>query len=151
MRILIIQGPNLNLIGTHSADKKSESRITLDKINRGIRHSLRNYDNDNNNIKAKIIQSHDLTRVITVIQRNRNWADAVIIAPSSWSSYEHTLKMALEIVDLPIIEVYFSKPFQAFGAAKDSILSSVAIKTITGDPEKVFIKAIQILVKRRID
>jgi 3-dehydroquinate dehydratase len=143
MQILIIQGPNLNSIGTRSARSNSETRLTLDKINRGIRRSLRNLDNG---VAVKILQTHDLTRVITAIQRNRNWANAIIIAPSSWCSYEYTLKATLELIDLPIVEVYFSKPYNSFGSAKDSILSSVAIKTITGDPEKVFIKAIHIVV-----
>ncbi len=143
MQILIIQGPNLNSIGTRSARRNSETRLTLDKINRSIRRTLRNLDNG---VTVKILQTHDLTRVITAIQRNRNWANAIIIAPSSWCSYEYTLKATLELIDLPIIEVFFSKPYNSFGSAKDSILSSVAIKTITGDPEKVFIKAIHIVV-----
>jgi 3-dehydroquinate dehydratase len=142
MQILIIQGPNLNLIGTHSARRNSETRLTLDKINRGIRRSLRNLDNS---VTVKILQTYDLTRVITAIQRNRNWANAIIIAPSSWCNYEYTLKATLELIDLPFVEVYFSKPYNSFGSAMDSILSSVAIKTITGDPEKVFIKAIHIV------
>jgi 3-dehydroquinate dehydratase-2 len=144
MHILIIQGPNLNLVGVYSARNKPEARLTLDKINRGIRLSVRNLDNG---IKVKIIQSHDLTKVITAIHQNRNWANAIIIAPSSWSSYEYTLKAALEFIDIPVVDIYFSKPYQIFGTAKESIFSSAAVKTITGDPAKVFVKAVQAVVE----
>jgi 3-dehydroquinate dehydratase len=144
MNILIIQGPNLNLIGVYSARNKPEARLTLDKINRSIRHSVQNLDN---RIKVKIVQSHDLAKVMSAIHQNRNWADAIIIAPSSWSSYEHTMKATLEFIDIPVVDIYFSKPYQIFGNAKESIFSSAAIKTITGDPGKVFVKAVQAVVE----
>ncbi len=146
MHILIIQGPNLNLIGTHSAGKKSETRFTLDKINRGIRRSLRNLDNGID-VNVKIIQTHDLATVITALQRNRNWANAIIIAPSSWGRYEYTLKTVLDLVELPVYEIYFSKPYTSFGLAEDSILSSICTETMTGKPDTVFISAINAAIR----
>ena len=50
MTILILQGPNLNLLGLKSS--KSEQKLTLDKVNRAIRLHARNL-----NIKLKIVQT----------------------------------------------------------------------------------------------
>ena len=78
MNIIILHGPNLNLIGSLSA--QLEKRTTLDKINRDIRRKVRNQD-----VQLKIEQTHKVFQAINFIQRNRNWADAIIFAPMAWA------------------------------------------------------------------
>ena len=67
MTILILQGPNLNLLGKKSAEIGDS--ITLNKLNRAIRLHVRN-----TKIKLKIIQTHKEYNALNVIQRNRNQA-----------------------------------------------------------------------------
>ena len=84
MNILILHGPNLNLIGNISA--KLGNKITLDKINTGVRHYVRNTE-----IKLKICQTHKVYQAINFIQRNRNWANGLLFAPMSWAQYEYSI------------------------------------------------------------
>ena len=84
MKILILHGPNLNLIGSKSAE--IGQKITIDKINTGIHRHTRNED-----IQIKILQTHKQFHAINFIQRNRNWADFFLLAPMSWARFEYVI------------------------------------------------------------
>ena len=99
MNILIIQGPNLNLLGKKSS--QFGENLTLDKINRSIRYHVRNQE-----IKLKFLQTHKLEAVITSLQRNRNWAKGILEAPMAWGKYEYVLRETLQIIELPVVEIY---------------------------------------------
>ncbi len=136
MNILIIQGPSLNLIGVKSA--KQGKRVTLDKINKGIRRFIREKD-----ITVKIYQTHSTEKSITLLQRNRNWADRIIIAPGVWSTYEAILVDTLELIEVPTIEVYDEDDNSDY--VNNSILSTVCKKKIVTPVEEMFVKALQYL------
>ena len=137
MNILIIQGPNLNLIGVKSA--KRGKRLTLDKINKGIRRYIREKD-----IALKIYQTHSIEKAITLLQRNRNWADGIIIAPGVWSTYEALLADTLELIDVPTIEVYDEEDDRDY--SKKSILSAVCIQKIVASAKEMFIKGLNHII-----
>ncbi len=138
MNILIIQGPSLNLIGVKSA--KQGKRITLDKINKGIRRYIREKD-----IAVKIYQTHSIEKAVTLLQRNRNWASGIIIAPGVWSTYEAILLDTLELIGVPTIEVYNEENKRDY--ANKSILSSVCIKKIIASAEEMFMKGLKQFIK----
>ena len=137
MNILIIQGPNLNLIGVKSA--KRGKHLTLDKINKGIRRYIREKD-----IAVKIHQTHSIEKVITLLQRNRNWADGIIIAPGVWSTYEAILVDTLELIDVPIIEVYDEEDNRDY--SKKSLLTTVCLKKIVASAKEMFIKGLNHII-----
>ena len=136
MNILIIQGPNLNLIGVKSA--KRGKRITLDKINRAIRRYIREKD-----IELKIYQTHSVEKVITLLQRNRNWADGIIIAPGAWSTYEAVIADTLQLIEVPTVEVYDEE--DTLDYMKTSILTPNCKKTLSAPAEEMFIEALKTL------
>lgn len=138
MNILIIQGPNLNLIGVKSA--KKGKRITLDKINKGIRRFIREKD-----ITVKIYQTHSIAKAVTLLQRNRNWANGIIIAPGVWSIYEAVLVDTLDLIGVPTIEVYDQDDNKEY--AENSLLSTVCIKKIVAPAEEMFVEGVGSLNK----
>ena len=91
MKVLIIHGPNMNLLG-----KISQKRLTLDKLNRGIRQFVRD-----KSVEIKIFQTHNESKAITLLQRNRNKVDALIINLGSWHPYSYAIKDTLNIINLP--------------------------------------------------
>ena len=103
MNILIIQGPNLNLIGLKSV--KIGENVTLDKVNKGLRKQANKSPEE---ITLKILQSHKIEKAMSSIHRNRNWANGIIIAPMAWARYEYSLKECLHAVSLPIYEVFLN-------------------------------------------
>jgi 3-dehydroquinate dehydratase-2 len=137
MNILIIQGPNLNLIGVKSA--KQGKRVTLDKINKGIRRYIREKD-----ITVKIYQTHSIEKAVTLLQRNRNWANGIIMAPGVWSIYEAILVDTLELIEVPTIEVYDKEDNKDY--TSNSLLSTVCTKKIIAPVEAMFEKALNTLL-----
>ena len=134
MNILIIQGPNLNLIGVKSA--KQGKHVTLDKINKGIRRYIREKE-----INVKIHQTHSIEKVVTLLQRNRNWANGILIAPGVWSTYEAILVNTLELIEIPTIEVYDKTDNNDY--ANKSLLSAICIKKIVTPVEEMFVEGIK--------
>lgn len=136
MNILIIQGPNLNLIGVKSA--KRGKRVTLDKINRAIRRFVREKD-----FELKIYQTHNVEKVITLLQRNRNWADGIIIAPGAWSTYEAVIADTLQLIEVPTIEVYDEDDNQDY--VKKSLLTPYCKKTLSAPADEMFVEALKVI------
>ena len=139
MNILVLHGPNLNLIGSISAH--IGQRITLDKINTGLRRHVRNSE-----INLKIMQTHKIFQAINFIQRNRNWADGILFAPMAWAKYEHSIVEALQIADIPTIQLLFSDGFSDIDK-DNSIFSNTCKSTISGAPAQVYIDGINALKK----
>ena len=104
MNILILHGPNLNLIGNISA--KLGNKITLDKINTGVRHYVRNTE-----ITLKIYQTHKVYQAINFIQRNRNWANGLLFAPMSWAQYEYSICESIRISHINTIQLLFNDDY----------------------------------------
>jgi|TARA_B110000495_G_C22806600_1_gene470994 3-dehydroquinate dehydratase-2 len=100
MKLLIIHGPNLNLLGIWSS--KNNQNITLDKVNRHIRRYIRDKD-----LHTKIIQSHNESKIVSYIQNNRNKIDAIIIVPGPWQYSAYTLSELLELVEIPFITLAY--------------------------------------------
>ena len=139
MNILVLHGPNLNLMGSISAHIGQQ--ITLDKINTGLRRHVRNSE-----INLKIMQTHKIFQAINFIQRNRNWADGMLFAPMAWARYEYSIVETLQIADIPTIQLLFSDGFSDID--KDSsIFSNTCKSTISGTPDQVYIDGINALKK----
>ena len=93
MKLLILHGPNMNLFGIRSADKKST--LTLDKINRHIRKYIRK-----KNIEIKIIQTHNEVKAVSYIQNNRNKFDGLILTACSWNKCGYILDDLFNLIKL---------------------------------------------------
>ena len=100
MRLLIIHGPNLNLLGIWSS--KNSQNTTLDKVNRHIRKYVRDKD-----LHTKIIQSHSEEKIVSYVQNNRNKIDAIIIVPGPWQYSAYTLSELLDLVEIPFVTITY--------------------------------------------
>ena len=141
MNILIVQGPNLNLIGLRSA--KNGDQITLDKINRGLRQQANKRPE---NLTVKILQTHKIEKAMTTIHRNRKWANGIILAPMAWARYEYALRECLDTVAIPTIEVFLADQYESEEDKVMSILSAVCMDSMSGHPLSIFTDALDRLV-----
>lgn len=139
MRILTLQGPNLNLIGVRSA--QLGERITLDKINTRLRRRARRLE-----VELKILQTQKIDRALAFLQRNRNWADGALVAPMAWARYEYTLKDTLTLIKIPTVQVLFKDQYQSGIDPAVSILTEGTLATVEDDPAAAFILALERLV-----
>ena len=102
MKLLILHGPNMNLIGIRSA--KSGKRITLNKINSHIRKFIRAL-----NIEIKVIQTHNEVKAVSYLHKNRNKFDGIILSPGVWMNSGYLLKETLEIISIKYVLIYLDK------------------------------------------
>tara|TARA_Y100000748_G_scaffold260914_1_gene228828 strand:+ start:115 stop:543 length:429 start_codon:yes stop_codon:yes gene_type:complete len=135
MTILILQGPNLNLLGKKSAEIGNS--ITLNKLNRAIRLHVRKKE-----INLKIVQTHKEHIAINFIQRNRNQAKGLIVIPTSWAKYNQTILETINLSGLQTAAIYFDQSFSFGTLESQSILKSDKIKPFTGHPIDITISAI---------
>ena len=142
MTILILYGPNLNLLGLKAS--KLKTRLTLDKVNRAIRKHVRC-----KGITLKIIQTHKEYLAINFIQRNRNSADGLVIIPTSWAKYNQTIFETINITELETAAVYFDESYSFGTNEEDSIFVSNKIKSFSGEPLNAIISAIDHLANKK--
>ena len=89
MKLLIIHGPNMNLLGSFSKD-----RNTLDKLNRKIRQTAQSQK-----VEVKIYQTHNQAKYVTLLQRNRNKVDGMILNLGPWHVEGLLIKDTLSVIN----------------------------------------------------
>ena len=140
MNILILQGPNLNLLGLKSS--KKGSRLTLDKLNKQIRSFSKE-----NEINIKTLQTHKEFQAINFLQRNRNWANGILFIPTSWARNSYTILETINLIQLKTSVVYFDGGFSFGTSIEESILFHDQIESFTGSPIKACIQGMEYLIK----
>ncbi|MFC1583169.1 type II 3-dehydroquinate dehydratase [Candidatus Neomarinimicrobiota bacterium] len=95
MQILVLQGPNLNMLGWIS--RQTGTRLTLDKLNRALRHTARELG-----VELKIYQNQSEVEASRIVQRQRNKVTGVLLIPGIWASSGHLLQETLAIAELPL-------------------------------------------------
>ena len=139
MKILILHGPNLNLIGKLSA--KNKETVTLDKINKSMKRFCRGKD-----IELKIFQTHKIFQAINFLQRNRNYSDKLIFTPMSWSLYEHSLLETIKICNYDLLQISFNKKYELSDLNK-SIFNSYSSRNFINHPLSVYEDALSYILK----
>ena len=97
-KILVIHGPNMNLIGLKTAG--DGKRITLDKLNRYLRKTAKKHE-----IKLIIIQTNDEIKAATTLQRQRNKICSILLFPGPWQQSGFVLKDTMELLKIPYITI----------------------------------------------
>ena len=127
MNILILQGPNLNLLGLKSAQIKE--RLTLDKLNKKIKTEIKLQD-----VQLKFLQTHKTFQAINFLQRNRNKASGLLFIPTSWARANYTILETINLIEIKTSVVYFKEPYNFGTNENESIIQGENIKTFTGQP-----------------
>ena len=97
-KILIIQGPNMNLLGHRFKDTKT--KITLDKLNAHLKKTAKKYK-----IKLIIIQTNEESKAATILQRQRNKICSTLLFPGPWQQSGFVLKDTIELLRIPYITI----------------------------------------------
>lgn len=139
MKILILHGPNLNLIGKISA--KNKETVTLDKINKSMKRFCRGKD-----IELKIFQTHKIFQAINFLQRNRNYSNKLIFTPMSWSLYEHSLLETIKICNYDLLQISFNEKYELSDLNK-SIFNSYSSRNFINHPLSVYEDALSYIIK----
>lgn len=124
-RVLILNGPNLNLLGTR--EKTVYGSETLADVEAMCRKSCESL-----HLSCDFRQSNHEGELVDWIQSARKTADAIIINPAAYSHTSVAIHDALRTLDIPIVEVHLSNIHQRETFRHHSYVSSVAKGVICG-------------------
>lgn len=125
-KILVLHGPNLNLLGTREPDIYGQ--VSLDEINRNLGKLA-----ENAGIILENFQSNAEADLIGRIQETiTDETDFIIINPAAYTHTSVALRDALAAVSLPFIEVHLSNIFARETFRRESYFSDLAVGVISG-------------------
>ncbi len=138
-RILVIHGPNLNLLGNR--EKGIYGSLTLDQINQEIRKAA-----DRHKAHIEIFQSNREGELVEKIQQAYGKFDAIIINPAAYTHTSIAIRDAILAVDIPTIEVHLSNVYKREDFRQVSFLSDIVEGKIVGLGLNSYLLAIEALI-----
>lgn len=135
-RILIISGPNLNMLGIR--DPALYGSDTLADI-----HAMCAERASTLGIEVECCQSNHEGEIVTWIQQARGQYDGLIINAGAYTHTSLAIHDALELFDAPIIEVHITDPKKREAFRHHSYIERVAAKTIAGKGAKGYVEAVE--------
>ncbi len=139
MRILLIHGPNLNLLGTRETEVYGAE--TLESIN-GRCNALAG----ELGIELSIHQTNSESEIVGLIQSAPGTFDGIVINPGAYTHYSYAIRDALAAVKLPAVEAHMSNIYAREDFRHESVIAPVASGQISGFGANSYLLAIRALV-----
>ncbi|MBQ7088706.1 MAG: type II 3-dehydroquinate dehydratase [Clostridia bacterium] len=140
MKILVINGPNLNLLGIREPDCYGRETYAdlADKIRR---HCAAR------GVEVELFQSNHEGALVDAIQGAYGTADGIVINPAAYTHTSIALLDAVKAVSIPTVEVHISKVEEREAFRQVSYIRQACVKTITGHGTDGYLEAIDFLIE----
>ncbi len=125
MKIAVIQGPNLNMLGIR--EQHIYGPMTLDQIHDQMKGSA-----EQNGVELEFFQSNLEGEIVDKIQECLGTVDAIIINPAAYSHTSIAIADAISAVNLPVVEVHISNIYKREEFRQNSITARSSLGVITG-------------------
>ena len=140
MKILVINGPNLNMLGVREPDHYGNETYA-DLVAKIENHCL------TKGVDVKCFQSNHEGDIVDEIQSAYGNADGIVINPAAYTHTSIAILDAVKSVNLPTVEVHISKVEEREKFRQISYIRSACIKTITGHGTDGYLEAIDFLIE----
>lgn len=124
-KILILHGPNLNLLGTR--EPEIYGSLNLEEINLQLQELAAGLG-----IEIRIYQSNGEGELINILHDARGWADGVVFNPGGYTHTSVALRDAISSIGIPVIEVHLSNIHAREDFRQRSIIAGVCAGSIMG-------------------
>lgn len=125
MKILVLNGPNLNLLGTREPEKYG--RQTLEDIENFVREKAKKF-----NIEIDFEQTNIEGELVTKIQNAKGIYDGIILNPAAYTHTSVAIRDALLAVEIPTVEIHLSNIYKREEFRHTSLTAPACIGQITG-------------------
>jgi len=137
-KIMVINGPNLNLLGTRVPE--IYGNLTLDNINASLQQEALKLG-----VELEFFQSNSEGAIIDCIHRAAGDCWGIIINPGAYTHYSYAIADAIEAVDLPTMEVHLSDIYQREPYRRHSVIEPFCLGQISGHGAKSYLIALNCL------
>jgi len=125
MKIAVIQGPNLNMLGVR--EQHIYGNITLEQIHNQLESAAKQ-----NGVELEFFQSNLEGEIVDRIQECLGTVDGIMINPAAYSHTSIAIKDALAFVNMPVVEVHISNIYRREEFRQKSITAGSSTGVITG-------------------
>lgn len=140
MKILVINGPNINMLGIREPEHYGKETYA-DLVSKIQKHC------DNKNIDTKIFQSNHEGDLVDEIQKAYGIFDGIVINPGAYTHTSIAILDAVKSVSIPTVEVHISKVEEREDFRQISYIRLACVKTITGHGTDGYTEAIDYLTE----
>lgn len=141
MRILVINGPSLNLLGVREPDIYGRETYA-DLVEKLRRHA------DARGVTIDFVQSNHEGALVDAIQSAYGTADGIIINPGAYTHTSIALLDAVKAVGVPTVEVHISDPDTREPFRRVSYIRAACVATVKGHGTNGYLEALDLLVSR---
>ena len=139
MKLLIINGPNLNLIGRREVDVYGKEN--LDQIINWVSDNIKS-----SKVDLIWFQSNSEGKIIDKLHwAIENKIEGVVINPGAYTHYSYAIRDAISSIEIPTIEVHLSNIDKRENFRRVSVIKEVCIEQIMGKGKEGYLEAINIL------
>ena len=142
MKILVINGPNLNMLGIREPDHYG--RETYADLEEKIRNHCRA-----KGVEVELFQSNHEGALVDEIQRAYGNADGIVINPGAYTHTSIAILDAVKSVNIPTVEVHISKVEEREDFRQISYIRAACIASVIGKGFDGYLEAVDILMENR--
>lgn len=139
MKFLVINGPNLNLLGEREPDIYGDE--SLQSINDELLGMVRSMGLD-----VSFFQSNSEGGIIDRLHAARSKYDGIILNAGAYTHYSYAIRDAIAAIKVPVVEVHLSNVNGRDEFRKNSVIAPVCAGTIAGFGKHVYLLAVNALI-----
>ena len=141
MNILVLNGPNLNLLGER--EPSVYGTMTLAQLNAKVAAHAKK---SKATVRAR--QSNHEGELIDILHAHRKWADGIVFNPGAYSHYSYALRDAVASIEVPTVEVHLSNIKKREAFRKISVVAPACVKQFYGKGLQSYLEGVDYLIKK---